>query len=65
MLSVLRAGRDLPQKDLLTLIFVRNSANPEAMVRPEGLGQFMKFSYLTGTSTHDLPACSIATQSYK
>jgi hypothetical protein len=31
-------------------------------MRPEGLGKLKKKNHLTGSQTHDLPACSIVSQ---
>jgi hypothetical protein len=43
-LSVLRAGRPLPQGRFLVLISVRDRVDPSAIVRLEGLGQLKKYT---------------------
>jgi hypothetical protein len=32
---------------------------PQVLMRPEGLGKLIKFKYLIGSRTRDLPACSM------
>jgi hypothetical protein len=57
-LSVLRAGRPLPQRRPLVFIPVRGRVDPKVIVRLEGLGQLKKSNVLIGNRIRDLPACS-------
>jgi hypothetical protein len=34
----------------------------QGLVQPEGSGKLMKFDYLIGSGTHDLPACGVVPQ---
>jgi hypothetical protein len=47
-LSALRAGRPLPPGRFLVLISVRGCVDPKAIVRLEGLGQWINSMTLTG-----------------
>jgi hypothetical protein len=61
-LSALRAGRPLPARKFLVLVYVRGRVDPTAIVRLEGLGQLKRSNDLIGKRTRDLQACSIVPQ---
>jgi hypothetical protein len=62
-LSGLHAGRPLPPRRFLVLIFLRSWVDPRAIVGLEGLDKLKKKFNLIGTRTGDLTACSIMSQS--
>jgi hypothetical protein len=49
----------------LVLITVRAKKNPTAILRLEGLGKFIQFSYFIGSRTRNLTAGSIVLQSVR
>jgi hypothetical protein len=61
-LSALREAALYPPGRFLVLISVRDSVDPRAIVRLEGLGQLKKSNYLIENRTRYLPACSIVPQ---
>jgi hypothetical protein len=60
-LSALHAGRFLPPRTFLVLIFVRGWVDPRITVRLKELGK-LKGITSSGIRTGDLPACSIVPQ---
>jgi hypothetical protein len=42
--------------------FFSKASKDQDLVRPEGLGKLINFSYLLGFRTHDLPHCRIVPQ---
>jgi hypothetical protein len=42
--------------------FCYSLSKPQGLVRPEGLGKLIKFNYLMGSRTRDLPGCSTVPQ---
>jgi hypothetical protein len=57
-----RRPRSSPQKYLMVLMSAKDRVNSRVIVRLEVLGKLKKFSYLIGTQTCNLPACSIEPQ---
>jgi hypothetical protein len=60
--SVSRAGRSLPPRRFLALIFVIGWVDPRVLLRLERLGQLKKSSDHIEKQTRDFPACSIVPQ---
>jgi hypothetical protein len=62
-LIALRVGRSLLPRNIifLLLVLVSVKAEPQGLLRLEGLGKLKKkkLNYLVGSRTRDLPACSI------
>jgi hypothetical protein len=62
-LSVVSACRVLLRRNdiifflSLTLISVRDRVTPGGLVRPKGFDKLIKFKYLIGSRTRDIPAC--------
>jgi hypothetical protein len=59
VVSPTRRPSSTPQKLfflLLVLISVKDCANPNGLLRPEGISKLKKFIHLIGSRTRDLPA---------
>jgi hypothetical protein len=62
-----RIGRALLLRNMLYFFvfdahFCYRLSKPQGLVWPEGLGKLIKFLYLIGSRTRDLPSCSVVPQ---